>query len=56
MRPGLVLGKEGSVMDIVGSVAPSVRVDALAKVMLDLVLNGSKDQIFENAVINQLGN
>lgn len=56
MRPGMVLTKAGSALDLVRGLGPSVKVNTLAKVIVDVALNGSKDDSFENATINQLGN
>ena len=51
VRPGMVLGKETSVRNLVVGLGPSVRVDVLAEVMLDVALNGSGDRILKNSAI-----
>lgn len=56
MRPGMVLTKDGSALDLVRGLGfPSVKVNTLAKVIVDVALNGSKDDSLENVLINQLG-
>ena len=52
MRLGMVLSKEISSRNVIVGLGPSVRVDVLASVMLDLAVNGSGHQIFENSMIN----
>ena len=54
MRPGMVLSKETNVRSLVFGLGPSVRVDVLAAVMLDVALKGSEQQILENSEINHL--
>jgi hypothetical protein len=53
MRPGMVLAKEMNIRDMVRGLLPSVRVDFMASKMLDVALNGSEHQIFENTDIVQ---
>lgn len=48
MRPGMVLAKEMTIRSLVFSLGPSVKVDALAKVMIDLALRGNERQVLEN--------
>jgi len=55
LRPGMVLSKETSLKSLILGFGPSVRVDVLAAVMLDVALNGSNHQILENSDINRLG-
>ena len=52
MRPGLVLAKETSFRDLIRGMAPSVRVDRLAGLMVKTALNGADQQIFENTAMN----
>ena len=52
MRPGLVLAKETNFKDLIRSMAPSVRVDRLAGLMVKTALDGADKQIFENSDIN----
>lgn len=54
MRPGMVLTKESSVVDWIRGAAPSVRVDVLAKAMINVAVQGGKDRIFENAEIPEI--
>lgn len=56
LRPGFVLRKEFSLLDVARSLAPSVRLDALAKVMVDIALNGFESDTLENGDILQRGN
>ena len=51
MRPAMVLTKETSVQSLILGLGPSVRVDVLARVMLDVALKGSSERIMENATI-----
>ncbi|KAI9653865.1 MAG: hypothetical protein M1821_006896 [Bathelium mastoideum] len=53
IRPAFVLAKETSLVNTLKSLAPSVKVDVLAMIMVDTALRGSKDQIMENGVIKQ---
>lgn len=55
VRPGMVLTRESSLRNWVVGLGPSVRVDVLAAVMLDVALRGSEKQILENSAINELG-
>jgi hypothetical protein len=48
MRPGMVLSKEMTIRSLVFGLGPSVKVDALAKVMIDLALHGNELQVLEN--------
>lgn len=56
LRPGFVLRKEFSLLNFARSLAPSVRLDALAKVTVDIALNGFESDTLENADILQRGN
>lgn len=47
-RPAFVLSKDGGLMGAVMGALPSVRVDALASVLIDTAMNGSKLETFEN--------
>ncbi|KAJ5965191.1 uncharacterized protein N7479_005067 [Penicillium vulpinum] len=53
MRPAMVLAQDMSLRSLVFSLGPSVRLDNLARAMLDLALKGGKKTIWENADINQ---
>lgn len=53
MRPAFVLSKEMSVSSLLMGLGPSVKVNVLAAVMLDVALNGSEHQILENSAIVQ---
>ncbi|KUI55976.1 Protein FMP52, mitochondrial [Cytospora mali] len=55
MRPGLVLKKEFNLADVGRSFITSVRVDALAKVTIDVALNGFEREIWENGDIVERG-
>lgn len=48
MRPGMVLSKEMTIRSLVFGLGPSVKVDALAQVMIDLALQGNERQVLEN--------
>jgi len=48
MRPGMVLAKEMNVRDWVRGFGPSVRVDVLARVMVDVAVEGSGERVWEN--------
>lgn len=49
MRPAMVLAQDMSLRSLAFSLGPSVKVDGLAGVMLDLALKGGKKNIWENA-------
>lgn len=51
MRPGLVLNKTTSVVDLVRGLAPSVRVDVLARAAVDIAVRGNREKIWENGMI-----
>lgn len=51
MRPGLVLNKTTSVVDLVRGLAPSVRVDVLARAAVDIGVHGNREKIWENGMI-----
>ncbi|RMJ23049.1 Nucleoside-diphosphate-sugar epimerase [Aspergillus sp. HF37] len=55
MRPGLVVGKDGTVIDMIRGLWPSVRVDILAKAMVETAVNGNQKRFFENAEIQVTG-
>jgi hypothetical protein len=55
MRPGMVLSKEMTIRSLVFGLGPSVKVDALAKVMIDVALGGNDCQVFENTDICERG-
>ena len=55
MRPGMVLAKDANIRDMIRSLAPSVKVDVLAKMMLKMALDGFRDRVIENPTINQQG-
>ena len=49
MRPAFVLGKERTMGNALGGLLPSVRVDELAAVLLDVAENGAERKTWENA-------
>jgi hypothetical protein len=52
MRPGGILPADsGGLMNALGAIIPSVKVDHLAKVMIEIALSGSKEQTLENGAI-----
>ncbi|KAF9888973.1 hypothetical protein FE257_008143 [Aspergillus nanangensis] len=51
MRPGMVLSRQGTLMDQVRGLAPSVRVDVLAKAAVDVAVQGHTENIWENSRI-----
>ncbi|RAH41289.1 putative nucleoside-diphosphate-sugar epimerase [Aspergillus brunneoviolaceus CBS 621.78] len=53
MRPGMVLSRQGTLADRVRSLAPSVRVDVLARAAVDLAVRGHSEKISENARITE---
>ncbi|KAL4913008.1 hypothetical protein BDW62DRAFT_193526 [Aspergillus aurantiobrunneus] len=55
MRPGLVPSAQGTLRDRLWSLAPSVRMDILARTMTDVALNGNKETTFENQMIREWG-
>ncbi|RAH80800.1 putative nucleoside-diphosphate-sugar epimerase [Aspergillus japonicus CBS 114.51] len=55
MRPGMVLSRQGTLVDRIRSLAPSVRVDVLARAAVDLAVQGHSEKIWENARIAELG-
>ncbi|OQD87520.1 hypothetical protein PENANT_c005G10105 [Penicillium antarcticum] len=53
MRPAMILTRDMSLQRLVFSLGPSIKVDDLARTMLDLALNGGPKNIWENADMNQ---
>ncbi|GIJ90179.1 hypothetical protein Asppvi_009131 [Aspergillus pseudoviridinutans] len=53
MRPGLVLSRQGTFADRVRGLAPSVRVDVLARAAVDVAVQGHSEKIWENAQITE---
>ncbi|RAK79496.1 putative nucleoside-diphosphate-sugar epimerase [Aspergillus fijiensis CBS 313.89] len=53
MRPGMVLSCQGTLADRVRSLAPSVRVDVLARAAVNLAVRGHSEKIWENARITE---
>lgn len=53
MRPAMVLARDRSLRSLAFSLGPSVKVDDLARTMLDLALIGGQKNIWENADMNQ---
>ncbi|KAJ5648143.1 hypothetical protein N7490_004515 [Penicillium lividum] len=49
MRPAMIISPGMSLHSLVFGLGPSVRVDVLARSMIDLVLNGGKKEIWENS-------
>ncbi|PVH79088.1 putative nucleoside-diphosphate-sugar epimerase [Cadophora sp. DSE1049] len=54
-RPAFVLPKEGGLKSMVTSLLPSVKVDALAAVLLDAAMYGNQSQTLENADLVRRG-
>lgn len=56
LRPGMVLSKGGSFTDWIRGLAPSVRVDVLARTAVNVaVRNGSGEKVLENEAIKSWG-
>lgn len=53
MCPGLVPFTKGTLRDRVWELFPSIRVDILARAMIDIALNGNKETTIENQTINE---
>lgn len=53
MRPSLVPSTQGTIRDRVWSMFPSVRMDLLARAMVDIALNGNEETTIENQTINE---
>lgn len=53
MRPAVILTKDGGLKNVLWNLAPSIKVDVLANVLVDVAVNGNSQQIFENADMNQ---
>lgn len=53
MRPGLVPSMQGTIRDRLWGLFPSVRMDRLARAMIDIAINGNKDTTIENQTINE---
>lgn len=53
LRPAMVLALEMSLHSLAFGLGPSVKVDILAKAMLDLAVNGGEKNIWENVDISQ---
>lgn len=51
MRPGIILKKDFNLTDLVKSVWVSVKVDALAKFMIDVTQKGFARDIIENGTV-----
>jgi len=49
MRPGMIISPGMSLHSIVFGLGPSVRVDVIAKSMVELALKGGDKAIWENA-------
>ena len=54
MRPGMVLKKEFNMRDAVRGLAPSVRVDVLAKAMVEVAVKGGEKDTFENVNLRSM--
>jgi hypothetical protein len=50
----MVLANDMSVRTLVAGLGPSVKVDVLAAVLLNIALNGSKQQTLDNTAINEV--
>lgn len=56
LRPGMVLSKGGSFADWIRGLAPSVRVDVLARTAVDVAVGyGSGEKVLENEAIKSWG-
>jgi hypothetical protein len=53
MRPGMVLSRQGTFADRIRGLAPSVRVDVLARTAVDVVVQGHSEKIWKNAQITE---
>ncbi|KAL3472274.1 hypothetical protein BJX99DRAFT_9084 [Aspergillus californicus] len=53
LRPGLVPSTQGTLKDRLWSLVPSVRMDFLAKAMIDIALNGHKEDTILNENITK---
>jgi hypothetical protein len=53
LRPAMVVARGMSLRSLTLGLGPSVKVDVLAKTMLDLAVHGGDKNIWENADINQ---
>lgn len=56
LRPGFVLKKEFSLIDVARSLAPSVGLDAIGRVMVDIALIGCESDTLENGDIVERSN
>ncbi|KAJ5762539.1 uncharacterized protein N7511_005921 [Penicillium nucicola] len=52
MRPAMIVTRDMSLRSLAFSLGPSVKVDDLARTMLDLALNGGRKHLWENADLN----
>jgi len=55
LRAGFVLAKEQNIGDMIKGMAPSVKVDVLARALISSALDDSKTRLVENPEIKQLG-
>ncbi|KAL4971680.1 hypothetical protein BDW66DRAFT_145653 [Aspergillus desertorum] len=53
MRPGMVLTRQGTFVDRIRGLAPSVRVDVLARAAVDVAVQGHSEKIWENAQVTE---
>lgn len=49
----MVLGKHVNLRDMIRGLAPSIRVDALSKVMVNIALNGFGQDTLDNTAIKK---
>lgn len=56
LRPGFVLKKDFNFVDVARSLAPSVRLEALGRVVVDIALNGCESDTLENKDIVERSN
>ncbi|BDD54870.1 hypothetical protein MPDQ_002451 [Monascus purpureus] len=54
LRPGMVLTKNNTWVDVIRGLAPSVRVDVIARAMIKAAVHGDQKRMIENADISRL--
>ncbi|KAF7590000.1 hypothetical protein BBP40_003444 [Aspergillus hancockii] len=53
LRPAMVLSREMSIRSLVSGLGPSIKMDPLAGVVVDIALRGHSEQILENWMISK---
>lgn len=51
-KPGMVLAKQVNLRDFFRGLVPSVRVDVLSKIMVNVALDGFEEDTLDNTTIN----